>query len=223
MLELNQIYLMDCMDGMKEFPDKYFALALCDPPYGIVDKHGRDALTGGWLDKYGDTHTANMYKPTPEYFAELFRVSKHQVIFGYNHLSDMLPAAREFIFWKKNQPMPSFADGELAWTSFSGNARCFDYTYRSTLGADKDMSRQHPLQKPIPLYAWILKTYADKIEEGGGIVLDTHVGSASSLVACYQAGLQYVGFEINPVYHESAVERIEAHKAQMSLFDIFKE
>ena len=213
MLELNKLYLMDCQEGMAQFPDGYFALAIVDPPYGVTDLKGNDVMAGKRLDKYGDPYGANMLKPGPEYFKELFRVSKHQIVFGYNHLSDMLPAAKEFIFWYKRQPAPSFADGELAWTSFSGNAKCFDYAYYASIGMDKDMKRQHPMQKPIPLYNWILRTYEKQI--GGGVVLDTHVGSASSLVACYQAGVDYVGFEINPVFYEAAQERLEAHMNQM--------
>ncbi len=168
MLEHNKIYLMDCMVGMRQFPDKYFSLAIVDPPYGITDKNGNDVMTGGRLDKYGNPYGANMLKPTAAYFEELFRVSRHQIVFGYNHLSDMLPPAKEFIFWYKHQPAPSFADGELAWTSFPGNAKCFSFPYYASVGMDKDMKRQHPMQKPIPIYAWILKTYGEQAGLAGG-------------------------------------------------------
>lgn len=187
MLELNHLYNMDCMEGMREFPDKYFSLAIVDPPYGITDQKGNDVMTGGRLDKYGDPSGANMLKPGPEYFEELFRVSQNQIVFGYNHLSDLLPAAKEFIFWYKHQPAPSFADGELAWTSFSGNAKCFDFAYYASVGMDSDMKRQHPMQKPIPLYSWILRTYEKQIGGGASYWTPTSAAPPALLHAIRQA------------------------------------
>lgn len=114
MLEMNHIYNMDCMDGMREFPDGYFDLAIVDPPYGIE----RAFSATSRIKKYGQTKTANDNKPDRNYFKELFRVSSNQIIWGYNHLSDMLPTTKEFIFWYKHQPVVTYSDGELAWTSF---------------------------------------------------------------------------------------------------------
>ena len=119
-------YNMDCMAGMKEFPDKYFDLAIVDPPYGI-ERFKNNAISR--IKKYGDLRTVNDFKPNAEYFSELARVSKNQIIWGYNHLSDMLPPTKEFVFWYKHQPVDSYSDGELAWTSFNKTAKCFDFAY----------------------------------------------------------------------------------------------
>lgn len=121
----NIVYNMDCMVGLREYPDKYFDLAVVDPPYGI----NKAFKATSRISAYGDVHVANDLKPGKEYFAELMRVSKNQIIWGYNHLSDMLPPTREFIFWYKHQPVDTYADGELAWTSFTKTAKCFDYPY----------------------------------------------------------------------------------------------
>lgn len=208
MLEINNFYRMDCMDGMKEIPDKFFDLAIVDPPYGI-DK----AFTAqSRISKYGQTKTVNDAKPNSDYFKELFRVSKNQIIWGYNHLSDMLPSTKEFIFWYKHQPVISYADGELAWTSFLKTAKCFDYPYFGNINAEPD--RIHPTQKPVALYEWLLKNYA----KTGDKILDTHVGSGSSLIACYNLDMPYMGFEIDEEYFEKATARIERVKAQCRLW-----
>lgn len=195
---------IDCMVGMAEYPDKYFDLAIVDPPYGIEKGFNGQKR----IKKYGQLETVNDMKPRPEYFTELFRVSKNQIIWGYNHLSDMLPSTKEFIFWYKHQPVESYSDGELAWTSFAKTAKCFDFPFFGSVGAEKD--RIHPTQKPVALYAWLLNTYA----KPGDKILDTHVGSASSLIACYRLGFEYVGFELDPVYYEKARKRIEEEKMQ---------
>lgn len=126
----NIVYNMDCMDGMKEYPDGYFDLAVVDPPYGIE----KAVKATSRIQKYGDVHMANDMKPTREYFEELMRVSKNQIIWGYNHLSDMLPKTKEFIFWYKHQTVETYSDGELAWTSFKKTAKCFDYAYAGFVG-----------------------------------------------------------------------------------------
>ena len=203
-------YNMDCMEGMKQFPDKYFELAIVDPPYGIETKgHAQDRFRMGM-----QLQTVNDAKPDPEYFSELYRVSKNQIIWGYNHLSAMLPSCREFVFWYKHQPVVTYADGELAWTSFQRTAKCFDYPCFGFTGGDID--RIHPTQKPIALYEWLLTNYAKQ----GDKILDTHVGSASSLIACEKLGFQYHGFEIDPDYYKAATERIAKFKSQVSIFDL---
>ena len=191
-------------------PDNAFDLAVVDPPYG-VNRFLNNQPTR--LNKYGSLQTVNDLKPTTEYFKELFRVSKNQIIWGYNHLSNLLPSTKEFIFWYKHQPVDTYSDGELAWTSFNKTAKCFDYPFYGGTGADKD-GRIHPTQKPVALYRWIFKNYA----KNGDKILDTHLGSGSSRIAAYDAGLDFVGYEIDKEYFEKQEERFAAHTAQVNLF-----
>jgi len=195
------------MEGMARFPDGYFDLAIVDPPYGIKGMTGT-----GRLARYGQLKTANDAKPGAVYFKELFRVSKNQIVWGYNHLSDMLPVTKEFIFWYKHQPVITYSDGELAWTSFTKTAKCFDYPYYGAI--NREEGRCHPMQKPVALYRWLLQHYA----ETGFRILDTHAGSASSFIACIEQGYDYIGFEICPDYYHAACVRVAAFRAQMSLF-----
>lgn len=207
---MNVAYNIDCMEYMKSLPDKAFDLAVCDPPYGINRfKNGETSR----LRKYGQLNTVNNDKPTKEWFNELVRVSKNQIVFGYNHLCDILPPTSEFIFWYKHQPVDTYADGELAYTSFNKTAKCFDYAFFGTIGADKD-GRMHPAQKPVALYAWIFKNYANPEDK----ILDTHLGSGSSRIAAYDAGLDFVGCEIDKEYFEKQEERFKNHYAQLNLF-----
>ena len=151
---VSEVANMDCMAYMAQFPDKFFDLAVVDPPYGIDS--GFHATSR--IAKYGDTAIVNDVRPSADYFKELFRVSKNQVIWGYNHLSDLLPKCKEFVFWYKHQPVVSYADGELAWTSFNGSAKCFDYPFFGAKNAEK--GRIHPTQKPVALYAWIFEKFS---------------------------------------------------------------
>ena len=207
MLELNRLYNMDCMEGMKQFPDKYFDLAIVDPPYGIGA--GKEKPHNGWKD-YGVKQWDNE-SPNQEYFNNLFRVSKNQVVWGANHFISKMPIDFScFIIWDKGQRNFSLADGEMAWTSFKGAARFFNYSRAKALQEGKI----HPTQKPIALYKWLLKNYAKE----GDKILDTHVGSASSLIACYDMGFDYIGFEIDKEYYEAACKRIAEEQAQMRLY-----
>lgn len=206
---MNIAYNIDCMEYMRTLPDRAFDLAVVDPPYGI--EKGFSATSR--IAKYGQMESVNDQKPNDEYFEQLFRVSKNQIIFGYNHLSDMLPPTKEFLFWYKHQPVDTYSDGELAWTSFNKTAKCFDYPFFGSCGADKD-GRIHPTQKPVALYTWIFQHYAKQ----GDKILDTHLGSGSSRIAAYDAGLDFVGCEIDPVYFKAQEERFAAHTAQTSLF-----
>ena len=206
---MNIAYNMDCMEAMKEMPDNAFDLAVVDPPYGI--EKGFSATSR--IAKYGQMQTVNDARPTKEYFTELFRVSKNQVVWGYNHLSDLLPSTKEFLFWYKHQPVDTYADGELAWTSFTKTAKCFDYPYYGSTGGDKG-NRIHPTQKPVALYIWIYNTYA----KPGDKILDTHLGSGSSRIAAYDLGLDFVGYEIDKEYFDKQEERFNEHTAQISLF-----
>ena len=200
----------DCMIGMHQYPDKYFDLAVCDPPYAINwFKNGETSR----LRKYGSLKSVNDSRPTKEWFQELVRVSKNQIVFGYNHLCDILPPTSEFIFWYKHQPVNTYADGELAYTSFQKTAKCFDYPFFGGTGADED-GRIHPTQKPVALYTWIFQNYA----KPGDKILDTHLGSGSSRIAAYEQDLDFVGFELDKHYFDAQEERFQTHISQLSLF-----
>jgi site-specific DNA-methyltransferase (adenine-specific) len=205
MLQLNRLYHMDCMEGMKQFPDKYFELAIVDPPYGI----GMDGGSVGYKG-FNVFEKKNWDKEPPpqEYFQELFRVTKQQIIFGGNYFG--LPRSRCWVIWDKGAGFKgrSYAEAELAWTSFDKNVRILQY---DPLAKGDYHGKIHPCQKPISLYEWLLVNYAKK----GDKILDTHVGSASSLIACYRLGFDYVGFEIDEDYYNKAQERIKAEKAQV--------
>ena len=155
--------------------------------------------------------------PPAEYFTELMRVSKNQIIWGANHFISRIPFNSPcWIVWDKDNGTNDFADCELAWTSFKTAVRRYKYRWHGMLQEnmkEKEV-RIHPTQKPVALYAWLLNKYA----KPGEIILDTHVGSASSLVACHKGGYHFVGFEIDPEYYETASERLSFEMAQMSLF-----
>lgn len=149
--------------------------------------------------------------PAKEYFDELFRISRNQIIWGGNYFA--LPPTRCFLVWKKLTISENFsmAMAEYAWTSFNENAKVFEYAPQGRPGDN----RFHPTQKPVALYEWVLNRYA----KPGDIILDTHVGSGSSLIACHNTNHKYVGFEIDPDYYKQAKERVEAEQAQMNIFD----
>ena len=209
MIKLNSFLNMDCMEGMKEFPDKYFELAIVDPPYGIGMDGGNVGYKGNnnFEKKSWDIST-----PTDEYFAELKRVSKNQIIFGGNYFN--LPPTRCFIIWDKGEGFynRTYAEAELAWTSFDSNVRIFKH---DPLAKRDYIGKCHPCQKPVALYEWLLTKYAVK----GDKILDTHVGSASSLIACHNLGFDYVGFELDTDYYNMANDRLERVKSQTTIFD----
>ena len=206
----NQAFNVDCMAMLKATPDKFYDLCICDPPYGINRfKNGETSR----LRKYGQLNTVNNFRPTSDWFMELQRVSVNQIVFGYNHLCDILPPTSEFIFWYKHQPVDTYADGELAYTSFTKTAKCVDLPYFGGIGADDN--RLHPAQKPVKLYEWLLTHYA----KPGDKILDTHLGSGSSRIAAYNLGFDFVGCEIDKDYFDAQEKRFAAHAAQTSLFD----
>lgn len=219
---LSGFYNIDCMLGLAEVPDGYFDLAIVDPPYGI----GYDmaaAKKGG--TKYGNAKAAKTIypnastwdasRPNKEYFKELLRVSKQQIIWGGNYYSDMLPPSKGFICWDKRREgsVNNFADCELAWLSQGlGVARMFRFYWNGMITEELHKEKRiHPTQKPIELYKWCLLHYA----KPGYRILDTHVGSGSSLIACEEMGFDYLGFEIDPEYYKLAKERIAEHLAQL--------
>ena len=221
---------MDCMEAMKTFPDKFFDLAVVDPPYGIGVMSmnytksgavrvgfGRHAATRRDYRKQGEWDVA----PPKEYFDELFRVSKKQVIWGGNYFQ--LPPTKSFICWDKrvmDSMSNDFADGELAWMSDGmGVARVFRFCWNGMLQQNmkNKEERFHPTQKPVALYAWIFSKYA----KPGYKILDTHLGSGSSRIAAYDAGLDFWGYEIDKEYFDKQEERFAIHTSQVSMFESF--
>lgn len=231
MLELNRLYNADCMTAMREIPDGFFDLAIVDPPYGSGNnddetgpcKSHRSIRTGGWwLRGYerkaqAQGKTASMQwdvAPPQEYFDELFRISKNQIIWGGNYFN--LPPARCFLIWDKMNISQSFSMAmcEYAWTSFKGNAKLARFAPQGT-ATEK---RVHPTQKPVALYKWQLGLYA----KPGDRIVDTHAGSAACLIACHVMGFEYMGFEIDPYYFDLGSKRLETEKAQIRFCDLEK-
>ena len=222
----------DCLEAMKEFPDKFFDLAIVDPPYGdgsqnvqVERERERERehkwnRFGGRFDKYKGIENRGKvggevrkkiiswdYAPNEEYFNELFRVSKNQIIWGGNYFS--LPPTRCFLIWEKTNVPENFtmAMAEYAWCSIQGNAKIFKY---SAVGQE---GRFHPTQKPIALYEWILSKYVKQ----GDKILDTHLGSGSSRIACYNGGYDFWGYEIDKEYFEKQEQRFENHTSQLRM------
>lgn len=202
---ISTVYNEDCMEGMARYPDKHFDLAIVDPPYGIGDK--KLTQGGSWAKKYKTGDAKWDIKPPYEYFLELFRVSKNQIIWGANYFKD-LPECRCFLIWDKVALMDTMADCEFAWTSFDKNAKIFRHVRNTS------EKRIHITQKPVKLYEWLLKHYA----KPGDKILDTHVGSGSSRIACYNYGFDFTGFELDKDYYEAAEKRFRAATAQLKLF-----
>ena len=231
----------DCMDYMQTLPDNAYDLAIVDPPYGVGSvtymPHKRESTSGGFIDHFEivvatldlnqrkktkvdvcNSHntkkTMNHFgdenvSPSPDYFRELFRVSKHQIIWGGNYF--LLPPSRGYVVWKKRIPENfSMAMCEFAWLSFNTNAKVVEINQMST----KTDVRFHPTQKPIDLYKWLLKNYANV----GDKILDTHLGSGSSAIACHDYGFEMTGIEIDKDYFNAAKERLIRHQQQQKLF-----
>lgn len=205
---------MDCMKLMSEFPDKHFDLAIVDPPY-MANTDNLDNYLNN-MRKHDYKLTTLQTPPRKEYFDELFRVSKHQIVWGGNYFIDLWQTpCRGFIFWYKQNPVNNFADGEFAWTSFDVNAKCFMYRYYGNLeGTTSASEKIHPTQKPIDLYKWLLKNYAKE----GMKILDTHLGSGSIAIACHDYKFELTACEIDKDYYDAAVKRYSNHIAQTSLF-----
>jgi site-specific DNA-methyltransferase (adenine-specific) len=197
----------DCMDYMAALPNNAFDLAIVDPPYGI---DAANMVMGKGKDKrWGKKKDWDKNIPSQEYFKELSRVSDKQIIFGGNYFP--LPLTGGWLFWDKEKGKDvSFADGELAWTSFLTVLKKAPIRYDGFIGADT--SRIHPTQKPVKLYQWLLKNYAKE----GDRILDTHLGSGSSAIAAHYAGFDFVGIELDEDYYKSAVERFDRETRQMA-------
>ena len=197
----------DNMQLMARYEDNHFDLAIVDPPYGIIASGGQK---GGVSEKYKNRAYTNGsiddwdIKPNEQYFKELFRVSKNQVIWGGNYFD--LPPTRGIIFWDKVQPFETYSKGELAWTSFTYPAKLFRYDNRYK-------GKIHPTQKPVKLYEWLLINYAKE----GDKILDTHLGSGSIAIACHNLGYNLTACELDKEYYEASLKRINQHKAQLRI------
>jgi len=221
--EWNSFVCGDCMDYLKEFPDNYFDLSIVDPPYGGVTQGGymSNKMGGGVAKNRNDYHLGvwQYGRPSDDYFKELLRVSKNQIIWGGNYYASLLPDSQGWIVWDKEKPEGvSFADAELAWTSFDVATRIFKFAWNGMLQGDmkNKEAKIHPTQKPVRLYEWVLSRYA----KDGDTILDTHVGSGSSLIACHETDHKYIGFEIDPVYYEKAKQRIDEASSQVNIFQL---
>ncbi len=204
---------MDCMEYMRTMPDKYFDLAIVDPPYGMDRKMDGTGGAGRIMRKWKRAECWDV-APNDDYFDELFRVSKDQIIWGANNFMPSLPPTTNFVFWDKHQPAPNFADGELAWTSFKGVCKKLDHACFGAHGQDVG-GKIHPTQKPIRVYQWLLKNYAKPEFK----ILDTHLGSGSSAIAAHYFGVaEFVGTELDADYYKACCERFENATAQEALF-----
>lgn len=207
-----QIFNCDCMELMKKTPDNYYSLSIVDPPYGINIANasmGRgSALDKGKLQK----KSWDKYIPNKEYFIELQRVSKNQIIWGGNYFIDYLQNTRCLIIWDKKDYNSDFADGECAWTSFDKNLKIYQ---RARAKDGNDKGKIHPTQKPIQLYKWLLKNYAKPTDK----ILDTHSGSGSFLIAAHYFGCEAVACEIDKEYYNDSIKRFKENTIQLDCFD----
>ena len=210
----------DNMELMKRYPDDYFDLAIVDPPYGIGMSKGtmssnkvknitskRDYISKDWDSSI----------PNAEYFNELKRVSKNQIIWGGNYMIEHLYNTSCFVVWdKKSNDGSNFADAEIAWTSFKKPIRVFKYNWIGFgyLNNPQKEKKIHPTQKPVQLYSWLLKTYAKQ----GDKILDTHLGSGSIAIACHDYGFELTACELDKEYYDKAIQRIKNHISQIKLF-----
>jgi len=198
------LHLGDCLEAMKEMPDNTYDLAIVDPPYGIN--------LADW-----DANT-----PKQEYFTELCRISKNQIIFGGNYFVDKLPITEAWVCWNKKPFLKQQAHFELAWTSFDMKPKMIDYTYAGNAEGIKNVrvdytkKSWHPAQKPTNLYKLILQQFANK----GDKIIDTHLGSGTIALACHNRKFDLDAWEIDEEYYNNAVERLDTHKSQLTIFDL---
>ena len=211
-LPLNKVYLMDCLDVMKTFEDKSVDLVLTDPPYGIGDKLAIGGATKRNLMM--ELYLASPWEdiaPSKEYFDEIFRISKNQIICGGNYFD--LPPTRGFIVWDKMKFASNYSQVEYIWTSFDCISRIFKYCSNGGFVIKPEDKHEHPTQKPLALMKWILEKYSDE----GMTVLDPFMGSGTTCVACKKLGRNYIGIEKEAAYvaiAEKRLEKVNNHKIE---------
>ena len=213
------IHQMDCLEAMKDMEDNAFDLAIVDPPYGI----GESSNDNKSRSKLGKSKDYGCKKwddnaPNKEYFKELKRVSKNQIIWGANHFIENIPKANSscWVVWNKENGANDFADCELAYCSFNTAVRKVDLRWHGMLQQDMKNKeiRIHPTQKPVKLYEWLLINYAKE----GDKILDTHLGSGSHALACWNLNFDLTAYELDPDYFEATAKRIEKHTRQIQMF-----
>ena len=215
----SEVYLEDCVKALKRYADNHFDLAIVDPPYGIgFDGEVKEMANNNskkWKSAKGKNYTRKSWDnetPSKEYFKELFRVSKNQIIWGGNYFD--LPQSSGWIFWNKGVAKDfTLSPGELAWTSFNKSVDMVELLWAGFRKCE-ETNRIHPTQKPVKLYEWILSKYA----KPNDLILDTHLGSGSSRIAAYKGGFNFVGFEIDAEYYEKQEKRFNDFKSQLRLF-----
>ena len=208
---LSEVYLEDCVTALKRFNDNHFDLAIVDPPYGLgIDGQKGDVKKGVQIRKAHSFKGWDNAIPTAEYFTELKRVSKNQIIWGGNYFTEFLQPTKAWIFWYKGQQDLTMSDGEMAWTSMDKVTRMVNI-HRTHIWQEKPM---HPTQKPVKLYDWLLHNYA----QPNDLILDTHAGSMSSVIACLKGGFNITAFEIDKEYFEKGKKRFETFLSQGNLF-----
>jgi site-specific DNA-methyltransferase (adenine-specific) len=210
-----RIFNEDCLSAMQNMKDRQYDLAIVDPPYRVA-MTGRKSPANGFkgVQEWDKMRLGwDQQRPGPEYFNELFRVSKNQIVWGANYFTERLPPSMGWVFWYKMQDNFSFSDGEFAFTSFHSKARIFKYGRGMESGFAPGgcaYPNIHPTQKPVRLYEWLLKNYAKQ----GDRILDTHLGSGSIAIACEIMGYDLDGYEIDKEYYDAASKRLERHRRQ---------
>ena len=209
----------DNMELMARYPDNYFDLAIVDPPYGIGEsgKKRENTTSDKWKAPTKKVHNVKEWDneaPSQEYFNELKRVSKNQIIWGGNYFIDKIQTpSMGWIFWDKKNGDSDFSDGELAYTSFNKGLRKFEWLWNG-FQKQRPEERIHPTQKPVALYKWLLDKYAKQ----GDKILDTHLGSGSIAISCHDYGFDLTACELDTEYYNSALKRIKNHTNQTKLF-----
>lgn len=218
MIELINV---DCMEYMAEQPDDAFDLAIVDPPYGIdaaniFGGNERKSGNGAAMKTAFEKKDWDLRVPDKVYFDELMRISKNQIVWGANYMSNFLPPSMGWVVWDKDNGATKFSDAELAFSSFDRALRVWRYTWNGMIQGDMKNKEQriHPTQKPVKLYEWLLTNYAEK----GQRILDTHLGSGSSAIAAHYGGFDFVGCELDEDYYKAAKERFDRETAQLSIF-----
>jgi site-specific DNA-methyltransferase (adenine-specific) len=215
----------DCLEAMREMADNEFDLAIVDPPYGIgydgnTSVHGKGGKSSSFQKiQHHKKKSWDNQRPIEEYFTQIMRVSKNQIIWGGNYFADLLPPKKGWIYWDKkitNANNKNFSDGELAWSSFDCILKKFTYDWIGFgyINNPQKEKKIHPTQKPIALYTWLLSKYAKE----GDKILDTHLGSGSIAIACHNLGFDLTGYELDADYFQAAKKRLEDHQKQLRLF-----